>query len=140
MNTPLTVKDEAVDNLSCHRTPKQPSSELIAPINFEHQSHKLMGTADEPAGPTVLLSETYDPARDGSLSGLIVRVVAIVSDQEGTDLEPLGRVIDAEALDRLVRSGSVGNPATPVEVSFSYEGFTIDIDAEGTVNVLVEDQ
>ena len=99
-----------------------------------------MGTDDDPAGPPILLSETYDPERDAPLSGLIVRLVAIVTDREGTELEPLGRVIDIEALERLVGSGARGTPWTPVEVSFDYEGFTIDIEADGTVSILAEEQ
>ena len=99
-----------------------------------------MGTADDPSRPTVLLSETYDTERDESLSGLIVRLVAIVSNREGMELEPLGCNIDVDALDRLVRSGSVGNSTSPVEVWFNYEGFTIDIDADGTVSILSEER
>lgn len=99
-----------------------------------------MSAADDPNGPTVILSEAYNPDSPESLSARIVRLVAVAADQRTTDLKPLGRVIDTEALDRLLDSRSVEHPESAIHLSLHYEGYRIDIDADGTVSVLVEDE
>ncbi|MDS0281607.1 HalOD1 output domain-containing protein [Haloarcula onubensis] len=51
---------------------------------------------------------------------------------------PLGRVIDAEALDKLVQS--VGPPmANPAEVTFEYRDYTVRVQNDAEVRVAVEE-
>lgn len=99
-----------------------------------------MSTADGPTDPSVVLSEEYDPSDDEPVSARIIRLVAVASDREATELEPLGQVIDVEALDELLDSRCLADPDVSVEISFRYEGYMVDIDANGTVSVLVEDE
>ena len=88
----------------------------------------------------MLLSEAYDPDSDESLPARIVRLVAVASDRNPIELEPLGHVIDADALGQLVGPRSGGTAKTEIEVSFDYEGYRVEIDANGTVCILVEEQ
>lgn len=99
-----------------------------------------MSSSGDRDGPTVLLSETYDRTSAESLSSRIVRLVAVASGREPTDLEPLGNVVEPEALDRLLDSRSVEDPERGIAVTFIYEEYRVEIDADGTVSILVEDE
>ena len=96
-----------------------------------------MGTTDE-SGPTIL-SDENDPTSEEPVSVRIVRLVAVAADREVTDLDPLGATIDVDALDQLVHSRSFTDPETTIEVSLTYEGYLVEIEANGTVNVYLED-
>lgn len=67
----------------------------------------------------------------GSPSGAIIATVATAMDREPTALEPLGRCVDADALDSLLDGGADG----PLSVSFSYQGLDVEIDASGRLVV-----
>ena len=99
-----------------------------------------MSSADDGENPTVLLSEEHDPAADDPVSLRIVRLVAVAADREATDLGPLGATIDVDALDQLVHSRSFTDPETIIEVSFTYEGYLVEIEANGTVNIYIEEK
>lgn len=62
-----------------------------------------------------------------------VRVVEAVADAAGVDAlsfeTPLFDVVDTDALDRLVETGS------SVRVTFAYEGHEVVVDGSGTVTV-----
>lgn len=88
---------------------------------------------DEPA---VILSGETMPERDEPLSLRVVRLVAIASDRGVTELEPLGRAIEPDALDALFSPTRLGHAENSVEASFHYAGFRVEIDTDGTVRLL----
>ncbi|WP_435345979.1 HalOD1 output domain-containing protein [Haloarchaeobius sp. HRN-SO-5] len=69
-------------------------------------------------------------------------VVGEVAREEGVPPEelspPLGTVIDAEALDRLVQSDRA-SPENPVEIAFEYRDYTVRVRTEAEVRVSVDD-
>lgn len=79
----------------------------------------------------VTLTEDRGRETDEPVSVRIARLVAVTSDREVSDLEPLGRVIDTDALEALFSPGVGGN----IEGSFRYEGYRVEIDADGTVRL-----
>lgn len=79
-----------------------------------------------------LVSCGYDPTTDDSISSIVVRAVASVSNREPTDLSPLGGTIDTDALETVVDS-SVTNGDASVALSFAYEGYLVRIDSDGTI-------
>lgn len=63
-----------------------------------------------------------------------IEIVERVADREGvdpTDLEPLYDVVDPEALETLVDGACDGT----IEVEFSYYGYEIVVDGNGTVSI-----
>lgn len=86
--------------------------------------------------PTVVLTGEYPPGSDERLAHCIVRLVAIATDREPTDLEPLGLIIDTDALDALFSAARECNDERLFEVSFRYEGFRVEVNADGTVRIL----
>lgn len=68
----------------------------------------------------------------------IVLMVAIVSDRRSVELEPLGRRVDTDQLDMLFSPGFLPNADTSVSVTFDYEGYTVDVEPDGTVRLLAE--
>lgn len=73
--------------------------------------------------------------RDRTVSEVVVRRVA---DREGCDpvsLEPLYHVVDPEALDALVETTRHGLDRSPTRVSFTYCGYEVVIERDGTVRV-----
>ena len=91
----------------------------------------------EPEDFDVVLSEQYDPGNGVPMSVYVVRLVAIASDARPVDLDPLGRHVDADALDRLYGPALLADADTSVSVQFAYEGYTVVIEADGTVKLLV---
>lgn len=61
----------------------------------------------------------------------IVSEVATREGVEPTDLPPLARTIDPDALRDVVDSGRGGS----VSVRFSYEGYDVTVDSDGDVRV-----
>ena len=104
------------------------------------QGGQIMSSADDTEDRTVLLSEEHDPTANDPISMRITRLVAIAADREVIDLEPLGSTIDVDALDGFVNSRSFTDPETTVEVAFTYEGYLVEIEANGRVNIYVEDR
>ena len=94
-----------------------------------------MRSTDKSAPPTRILTVEYDHASDEPISAQVVRSVAVAADREATDLEPLGSTIDVDALEQLVHSRSFTDQETMIEVLFSYEGYLVEIEANGTVNI-----
>lgn len=99
-----------------------------------------MSAANDEDGPAPIIAEEYDPERTESISARIVRLVSIASDKAVSELEPLGRVIDLEAIDALLDSRSVEDPDVSVDVSFPYEGYRVDVEANGTITIFVEEK
>jgi len=69
-------------------------------------------------------------------------VLEEVARKEGVPLEelspPLSTVIDPEALDNLVQSGGT-SPANPVEITFGYRGYTVQVRNDDGTCVSVHD-
>ena len=65
----------------------------------------------------------------------VVRTVAIAADAEPTEIEPIFRSIDPDALDALVGSAGDGSRSAPVTVSFSFVGHDVTVGSDGTVEV-----
>lgn len=99
-----------------------------------------MSAANDPDGPTPVIVEEYDPEVTEPMSVRIIRLVSIASDRSVTDLKPLGSVIDLEAIDDLLNSRLVEDPDVSVDISFPYEGYLVDIEANGTISILVEEE
>lgn len=98
-----------------------------------------MSTSNEPGGSEPLVSEDYDPESDYPITARIVRLVAIASDRDPCDLRPLGEVIDTDSLDRLINSRTIGGRHVSIEMSIRYEGYRVEIDANGTVEIYVDE-
>lgn len=74
-----------------------------------------------------VLSSDYDPTAESSLVLQIVRMVAIASDCDVSELEPLHRVIDTDALDAIVSRSGSGDHVGLISLSFVYEGYRVDV-------------
>lgn len=98
-----------------------------------------MNRADDSGEPAPTLSEEWDPALGEPITHRIVRLVAIVSDRTPGELSPLGETIDVDALDLLENPGSLADTDSSIEISFTYEGFDVEVDADGTVHVYAEE-
>lgn len=68
---------------------------------------------------------------DEALLLRIVNRVALATNREEDDLEPLVRTIDIEALNSLVTTSK----SPDLEISFSYEDCLVEIDCDGVVKV-----
>lgn len=68
------------------------------------------------------------------LNVAIVRAVAAATGRRTTDLPPLQRYVDFDALDTLVAGGS----ATPIRISFSYAGVTVIARSTGSIEVFLD--
>lgn len=73
---------------------------------------------------------TFDPEAEPA-SHAVVKAAAFVHNVEPTDLSPLGDVLDPDALDALVGSGTTNE--APLEVSFTYESLEIQVICEGDI-------
>lgn len=66
---------------------------------------------------------------DGPASTAVVEAVSFVTGRDPLDLEPLGRVLDTAALDRLIET------ADRAAVAFEYEGLSVRVRARGDIYV-----
>lgn len=101
--------------------------------------HSTMTPPNDQDGPRLVVTETYDRTSPEPMSLRIIRLVAIASDRTPTDLSPLGRVIDADAIDAIFDSQAVEGQGTSIELSFNYEGYRIEITANGTVKLFTDE-
>lgn len=68
---------------------------------------------------------------------LIVDIVRTIADTKGVDpldLPPLNEYVDVDALVTLVESANRGEPSR-IAITFRYEGYDIEIQSDGTVDV-----
>jgi hypothetical protein len=75
----------------------------------------------------------HDWSRSPQPSVLIVEAVAAATDRRPTDLPPLQKTIDADALDTLLD----GRPPN-VTISFRYAGTTISVNGDGNMDIHVD--
>lgn len=75
----------------------------------------------------------HDWEGDVPLSTTILSLVGSATDADPTELEPLNDAVDPDALDALFAPREGGTPRRPGTVSFRFAGFTVTVDADGTV-------
>lgn len=91
-----------------------------------------------PGGPQSPAPETVrlETPNGSDVSSTVVLAVEELTGTPVEELPPLGRRIDADALDRLFRPRSPEDPdAVDGAVQFRYTGCTVTVDSEGTVVV-----
>ena len=88
-----------------------------------------MNGATEPNDGPSILTDEYDPTSSESLGVRIPRLIAAASDRELDDLEPLYYSIDSDALESLMGTNSA------IEVNFEYEGYTVSILPNQTIEI-----
>lgn len=87
------------------------------------------------ADSEVILSKQYDHRSGVPISVHVVLMVAIASDRRSMDLDPLGRHVNTDHLDMLFSPSFLADAETEVSVTFSYEGYVVDIEEDGTVSL-----
>lgn len=82
-------------------------------------------------------SEPVPVATTTTLSSAVVRTVAAAEGVDVTALPPLFHAIDPDALDALFRAGPDGGGETRTSgaVTFSYHGYEVTVDADGSVDL-----
>ena len=95
-------------------------------------------------------STTEHEIRARPPSRAVVEAVAERDGRDGTELRPLGVVLDADALDALFASAAVDGTAAvapdgteesdrnPARISFSYAGYRVTVLSEGVVRLVAE--
>lgn len=78
--------------------------------------------------------EQFDP-RSQSVAVEIVCCISTLLDQPSGSLEPLGNLVNTDALDEIIRDRST-NTGPPVLVSFDYVGFKIIVSSRGWYSVM----
>jgi len=73
----------------------------------------------------------FDPETE-NVTEVVVRSVAVIHNVEPTELPPLGRVVDLDAISAMVGAGS-RRVAAGAQVTFVYEDLEITIGSEGDV-------
>lgn len=92
--------------------------------------------ADRRDSPRETYEVSYDPADVESLSATITEAVEAMTGTDATTLRPLYEVVDSEALDALFAPTRTGSACDRTGVvTFSYEGFTVRVFADGRVVV-----
>nr|WP_165875335.1 HalOD1 output domain-containing protein [Natrarchaeobius chitinivorans] len=82
---------------------------------------------------------THDWETDSSLCRTIIWAIAAVSGQSPEELPPLYSAIDPGALENVFQPRSEGKPRTHGRVSFTYNGFDIDVFASGRIRIDVSE-
>ena len=83
----------------------------------------------------------YQATWDGTepISTTIAQAIADITDTPVRELPPLGRTIDTDALDDLLRSRP-GSPVPPdVRISFTYQRYRVIFDDSGIIRIQLSD-
>lgn len=102
--------DEQADDESTDRTERQPDADV--------------------------LTIEYDWTENDRPSLGVVKAVAAASGREPTEMPPLQRFVDVEALDALLTHE--GARSDGVTASFSYDGHDVVVDGTGAIRLAVE--
>lgn len=86
----------------------------------------------EDSQPTTTYHAEWDDGCDGELSTTVVTAVADAMGARVTDLEPLSRRLDPDALDGLFAGDADGSDC---RVAFRFNGFDVTVYADGHVVV-----
>lgn len=92
-----------------------------------HDSETTDQTASTDEGP---ITVRHDWTQSDHPSVTIVQAVAAATDRGTTELPPLQRYIDPDALEALLTRGS-----SPVEITFTYADSVISVNANGTIEI-----
>ena len=79
------------------------------------------------------VTRTFDWTDEDAVTVAIVNTVSTVTDSEPTEMEPLGDVIDSEALGMLFATPGAGGESNYVQ--FEYENCFVRVSSDGTVAV-----
>ncbi|WP_135365773.1 HalOD1 output domain-containing protein [Halosimplex halophilum] len=82
-------------------------------------------------GSDAVVFDHYDWSGDDSPSIAVAEAVAAVTNRSVTTLPPVQEVVDADALDMLVRSGD----PLGVRVSIDYAGTDVTVTGDGRIRV-----
>lgn len=74
---------------------------------------------------------SFDPDEE-SIVEVVTNAVAVIHNEEPTELDPLHEVVDVDALEELVAPSGDDRPGAD-EVEFVYEGLAVVVDADGDV-------
>jgi len=88
--------------------------------------------------PLISNSTPPSPSSTDSVTYAILRTVADAKGVSPLDLEPLGNVIDPDALNELVDSMPLTTDVLGT-VEFRYEGYDVTVRANGRVDVVAHD-
>lgn len=88
-------------------------------------------TEEQSDGSDVVTFDHYDWSGEDSPSVAVAEAVAAVTNRSVTALPPVQDVVDADALDMLVRSGD----PTAVRVTVEYAGVEVTVTGGGRVQV-----
>lgn len=91
----------------------------------------------DPASKTYRV--THDWADADSLSTTLATALAVVTGRPAHRLRPLYDVVDPDALDRLFRTGSDGDPLTTGRARFPYGGYEVTVRASGEIEIAESD-
>jgi hypothetical protein len=72
---------------------------------------------------------------DVSLDTIIISVIAQITGQSATDLQPLHDVVDPDALNRLIKDRPSGLDHSKRQVEFTYQDLKIRILGSGVIKV-----
>lgn len=76
----------------------------------------------------------HDWDGDDTLPRSVVAIVADVADVDPTDMTPLQRIVDADALDRIVAPRD-GAPRIESRIAFTFEGYRVIVFGDGAIAV-----
>lgn len=79
-----------------------------------------------------------DLALDRTPSEAVVDAVAEAEGADPTTLPPLFDAVDPDALDSLFETTSVAPAASTAQVTFSYAGYEVTVEADGAVDLAEE--
>ncbi|MFB6179215.1 MAG: HalOD1 output domain-containing protein [Halorientalis sp.] len=74
------------------------------------------------------------------MSEAVVRLVSRAEDTDPLDLSPLGRTLDADALDAVFEPGAGSQHSSTRTLTFTYHGYTVTVDGgqSGQVRLVEE--
>lgn len=81
------------------------------------------------------LVSAHDLSEVESLSEEILFAIVEYDEQSQEDLSPFGRYIDPDALDDLFAVDGADGPHVDAALSFRYENYRVDVDADGLVRI-----
>lgn len=81
-------------------------------------------------GDEVGISFEYDWREIRSPSIAVVEAMSVVLDRDPTEMEPISRRIDVDAVDSLLTTGGPG-----VRISFVHQGCRVDVTGDGKVEI-----
>jgi hypothetical protein len=81
----------------------------------------------------------FDPKQTNP-SEAIIQVLTEITQTNPSEMDPLFRAVDPEALDKILRSRPAGTVTEPLEATFEYQGHLVSVTASGILTVSLEDQ